>query len=280
MNKTISTTLIAAALSLSACNSTQKATDEYVDFLYSTMLTADSLDYPRDFYVRNTELALETRNVMPWGAKIPEREFKNFVLPVIVLFLTQGLMTACMTEIIRYGYAVDKASVASVAMSIEYLGMAIGTIVLGPMSDKKEPKVVAAVALLFVALGSAIMLLINENSGILQMGGALFFVGLGLGGNTTIFMKVALSGVAPTESSSASGTFNVFKDMCAPFGVAIFVPMFVTGMAGKAASGMAVPAAATSALHTVALVQLVCVLVGIFVCFLLPTVRAKAAEQA
>ena len=189
-------------------------------------------------------------------------------------------MTACLTEIIRYGYAVDKASVASVAMSIEYLGMAIGTIVLGPMSDKKEPKVVAAVALLFVALGSAIMLLINENSGILQMGGALFFVGLGLGGNTTIFMKVALSGVAPTESSSASGTFNVFKDMCAPFGVAIFVPMFVTGMSSKAAAGLAVPAAATSALHTVALVQLACVLVGIFVCFLLPTVRAKAAEQA
>lgn len=200
---------------------------------------------------------------------------KNFVLPVIVLFLTQGLMTACLTEIIRFGYAVDKASVASIAMSIEYLGMAIGTIVLGPMSDKKEPKIVAAIALVFVAIGSAIMLLINETSGVLLMGGALFFVGLGLGGNTTIFMKVALSGVAPAESSSASGTFNVFKDMCAPFGVAIFVPMFVTGMGAKAAAGMAVPAAATSALHSVALVQLVCVIVGIVVCFLLPTVRAK-----
>ncbi len=200
---------------------------------------------------------------------------KNFILPVIVLFLTQGLMTACLTEIIRFGYAVDKASVASIAMSIEYLGMAIGTIVLGPMSDKKEPKIVAAIALVFVAIGSAIMLLINETSGVLLMGGALFFVGLGLGGNTTIFMKVALSGVAPAESSSASGTFNVFKDMCAPFGVAIFVPMFVTGMAAKAAAGMAVPAAATSALHSVALVQLVCVIVGIVVCFLLPTVRAK-----
>ena len=200
---------------------------------------------------------------------------KNFILPVIVLFLTQGLMTACLTEIIRFGYAVDKASVASIAMSIEYLGMAIGTIVLGPMSDKKEPKIVAAIALVFVAIGSAIMLLINETSGVLLMGGALFFVGLGLGGNTTIFMKVALSGVAPAESSSASGTFNVFKDMCAPFGVAIFVPMFVTGMAAKAATGMAVPAAATSALHSVALVQLVCVIVGIVVCFLLPTVRAK-----
>lgn len=205
---------------------------------------------------------------------------KNFILPVIVLFLTQGLMTACLTEIIRFGYAIDKAAVASVAMSIEYIGMALGTIVLGPQSDKKEPKIIAAIALVFVAIGSAIMLLINENSGILAMGGALFFVGLGLGGNTTIFMKVALSGVAPTESSSASGTFNVFKDMCAPFGVAIFVPMFVSGMTAKAAAGMAVPAAATSALHSVALVQLVCVVIGIVVCFLLPTVRSKTAEQA
>ena len=200
---------------------------------------------------------------------------KNFILPVVVLFLTQGLMTACLTEVIRFGYAIEKATIASVAMSIEYLGMAIGTIVLGPMSDKKEPKVVAAVALVFVAIGSAIMLLINETAGILSMGGALFFVGLGLGGNVTIFMKVALFGVAPAESSSASGTFNVFKDMCAPFGVAIFVPMFVTGMTNKAAAGMAVPAAATSALHSVAIVQLVCVAVGIVICFLLPSVRAK-----
>ena len=201
---------------------------------------------------------------------------KNFVLPVLVMLLTQGLMTACLTEIIRFGYAIDKATVAAVAMSIEYLGMAIGTVVLGPMADKKEPKVVAAIALVFVAIGSLIMLFIGENAGILQMGGALFFVGLGIGGNGTIFMKVALSGVAPAESSSASGTYNVFRDMTAPFGVAIFVPMFVTGMTKKAATGMAVPAAAASALHSVALVQLICVIVGIVVCFLIPSVHKKA----
>ena len=205
---------------------------------------------------------------------------KNFILPVIVLFLTQGLMTACLTEMIYFGYAVGKATVASIAMSIEYVGMAIGTIVLGPQADKKEPKIIAAIALVFVAIGSAIMMLISETSGLVAMGGALFFVGLGLGGNTTIFMKLALSGVAPTEASSASGTFNVFKDMCAPFGVAIFVPMFVTGMGAKAAAGMEGPAAAASALHTVALVQLICVIVGIVVCFLLPTVRAKTEKQA
>ena len=121
-----------------------------------------------------------------------------------------------------------------------------------------------------------IMLFIGENAGILMLGGALFFVGLGIGGNGTIFMKVALSGVAPAESSSASGTYNVFRDMTAPFGVAIFVPMFVTGMTKKAATGMAVPAAAASALHSVALVQLICVIVGIVVCFLIPSVHKKA----
>ena len=64
--------------------------------------------------------------------------------------------------------------------------------------------------------------------------------------------------------------------MCAPFGVAIFVPMFVTGMTKKAATGKAVPAAAASALHSVALVQLICVVVGIVVCFLIPSVHKKA----
>ena len=96
---------------------------------------------------------------------------KNFILPVVVLFLTQGLMTACLTEIIRFGYAVNKTAIASYAMSIEYVGMAVGTIVMGPQADKKEPRVVAAIALVFVAIGSAIMMLINENAGVLQMGG-------------------------------------------------------------------------------------------------------------
>ena len=47
-------------------------------------------------------------------------------------------------------------------------------------------------------------------------------------------------------------------------------------MTKKAATGMAVPAAAASALHSVALVQLICVVVGIVVCFLIPSVHKKA----
>ena len=47
-------------------------------------------------------------------------------------------------------------------------------------------------------------------------------------------------------------------------------------MSKKAAAGMAVPAAAAGSLHSVALVQLACVIVGIVVCFLIPSVHKKA----
>ena len=57
---------------------------EYTDYLYSTMITADSLDYPREFYERNVALTLDMRRRMPWGQQVSERDFRNFVLPVRV----------------------------------------------------------------------------------------------------------------------------------------------------------------------------------------------------
>ena len=57
---------------------------EYLDFLYGTMILADSLDYPRHFYTLNIEAALRARAEMPWGKLVPEREFRHFVLPVRV----------------------------------------------------------------------------------------------------------------------------------------------------------------------------------------------------
>ena len=111
----------------------------------------------------------------------------------------------------------------------------------------------------------------------------MFLIGLGLGGNGTIFMKVVLSGLAPELAGSGSGTYNVFRDMSAPFGVAVFVPMFsggmVSGMNALAEAGVepsaAKIAAAVESLHSTALVQTVCVLIGIGICFLLPTIYPK-----
>ncbi|MGN1246435.1 MAG: transglutaminase domain-containing protein, partial [Muribaculaceae bacterium] len=86
---------IATAISLTAatpkvaiCPSAKpaenKAVNEYLDFLYSSMTLADSLDYSRDFYAENIKWALKARKEMPWGKLVPEREFRHFVLPVRV----------------------------------------------------------------------------------------------------------------------------------------------------------------------------------------------------
>lgn len=62
----------------------QTTASEYVDFLYQSMMQADSLDYPREFFEWNAELSLRARRELPWGTQVPEREFRNFVLPVRV----------------------------------------------------------------------------------------------------------------------------------------------------------------------------------------------------
>lgn len=58
--------------------------EAYLDFLYQYMPMPDKTDYPRDFYQKNIELSLKARAEMPWGQRVPEREFRHFVLPVRV----------------------------------------------------------------------------------------------------------------------------------------------------------------------------------------------------
>ena len=214
---------------------------------------------------------------------------KEFILPVIVLFLSQGLLQACMTNIIYFSlYALGDSTMSGISTSIMYVGMALGAILIGPQSDKREPRVVAACALIFTAVGAALQLLITGSSGIPIMAAALFLIGLGLGGNTSIFMKVALSGLAPQMASSGSGTYNVFRDISNPVGVAIFVPMFTSGMAVRSAAlvsdGVAEAEAtvqgAVSALHSTAIVQVVCVVIGIIVCLMIPKIHTKKAPAS
>ena len=58
--------------------------DDYVDFLCKYMPLPDKTDYPREFYQENVALSLQARTAMPWGASVPEREFRHFVVPVRV----------------------------------------------------------------------------------------------------------------------------------------------------------------------------------------------------
>ncbi len=206
---------------------------------------------------------------------------KTFILPVIVLFLTQGLLQACMTNTIYFANMIEPGTtIANYATSIMYVGMTLGTLLLGPLSDKKEPRYVSVVALLFCSLGTALQLLYNENSGFLSYASSLFFIGLGLGGNITIFLKIVLAGLNPEIAGAGSGTYTVFGNLAAPFGVAIFVPMFTQGFAAVEATDAAFLSTVVSSMHSVALVQVACVVVGIIVCLMLPKIHDKKEEEA
>ena len=57
---------------------------EALTFLYAYMPLGDITCYEGEFFLRNVQTALKTREEMPWGKSIPEREFRHFVLPVRV----------------------------------------------------------------------------------------------------------------------------------------------------------------------------------------------------
>lgn len=203
---------------------------------------------------------------------------KEFILPVVVLFLTQGLMQACMQNTIYYANILQPGStLANYATSIMYVGMTIGNVAVAPLANKKEPRYVSTCVLLFCLIGAAIQLFYTAESGFLIYAASLFFIGLGLGGNGTIFMKVVLSGLDPQIAGAGSGTYTVFRDLSAPFGVAVFVPMFTSGFAAaqQAGDATALVTSVVSSMHNVAYVQIGCVIVGMVVCMMLPKIYAK-----
>ena len=205
---------------------------------------------------------------------------KAFILSVLALFLTQGLMQANMTNVIIFvNYTQPQNSVISgYAISIMYIGMSLGAVILGPLADRYEPKKVLAGSLTLTGIGSAIMLLFTENSSVLLFAASLGLLGFGLGGNGTIFMKVVLSGVPLENSGAGTGTYGLFRDLAAPFGVAVFVPMFTNRASALITSGATEITAAIDSVKTLALAEIACIVVGIITVLFLPRIHNKKGE--
>lgn len=202
---------------------------------------------------------------------------RAFVLSVLALFLTQGLMQANMTNLIVFvNYTQPQNSVISgYAISIMYLGMSLGAVILGPLADRWEPKSVLTGSLILTGIGCGIMLLFSSNTSVLLLALSLGILGFGLGGNGTIFMKVALSGTSAEQAGAGTGTYGLFRDLAAPFGVAVFVPMFTNQITRLISTGAEAPASAVSAIGTLAAAELLCVAAGIAIVFMLPKIRKK-----
>ena len=204
-----------------------------------------------------------------------------FILSVLALFLTQGLMQANMTNTIVFvNYTQpDNTAVSGYAISVMYVGMSLGAVILGPLADKFEPKYVLTGSLLLTGIGCGILFLFSEATSVLLLMASLGILGFGLGGNGTIFMKVALSGLPQQEAGAGTGTYGLFRDLAAPFGVAVFVPLFTNQITGLIAGGISKANAAIHSIHQLAIVELLCIAAGITAVLFLPRIRNKGASK-
>ncbi len=200
---------------------------------------------------------------------------KSFILSVFALFLTQGFMQANMTNIIVFiNYTQpNNTIISSYAISIMYIGMSLGSVLLGPLADKREPKSVLSISLTLTGISCAIMLLFSADTSLVLLAASLGILGFGLGGNATIFMKVVLSDVPEHAAGSGTGTYGLFRDLAAPFGVAVFVPLFTNQITTMINDGSSQVSAAISSIRTLAVTEIICVAVGIIIVFFLPKIH-------
>ena len=197
---------------------------------------------------------------------------RAFVLSVLALFLTQGLMQANMTNTIVFvNYTQPgNSAISGYAISVMYVGMSLGAVILGPLADRFDPKKVLVGSFLLTGLGCGILLLFSQVTSVFRLMAALGVLGFGLGGNGTIFMKVVLSGLTPQEAGAGTGTYGLFRDLAAPFGVAVFVPLFTNQITAGIAAGAAESSAAVASIHSLAKAELLCVGLGIAAVLFLP----------
>ena len=221
-------------------------------------------------------LAVERKAVHPI---LPSSFMKRgaFILSVLALFLTQGLMQANMTNTIVFvNYTQpNNATISGYVISVMYIGMSVGAVLVGPLADRFEPKYVLTGSLLLTGIGCGILFFFSTNTAVLLLMASLGILGFGLGGNGTIFMKVALSGLSPQEAGAGTGTYGLFRDLAAPFGVAVFVPLFTNQITSLVTGGATGAQAAVRSVHALALAELLCIAVGMVVVFFLPKIHHK-----
>ena len=83
--------------------------------------------------------------------------------------------------------------------------------------------------------------------------------------------------MTPQAAGAGAGTYGLFRDLAAPFGVAVFVPLFTNQITERISAGAAEGAAAVSAVHHLAIREILCVVMGMMAVLCLP--KRKATEE-
>ena len=77
---------MAIVLLATACNTDKQTTKEFraFGFMNEYMLPCDFIDYSADYFLQNIETTFRAKEELPWGKRVPDLEFKHFVLPIRV----------------------------------------------------------------------------------------------------------------------------------------------------------------------------------------------------
>jgi hypothetical protein len=78
--------IVAIALIAAACSTnrvSQKERDALLDLRLS-MPYGDEIEYSEDYFLKNIRTSFKAKKELPWGKRVPDREFKHFVLPIRV----------------------------------------------------------------------------------------------------------------------------------------------------------------------------------------------------
>lgn len=171
----------------------------------------------------------------------------------------------------------ENSVISGYAISIMYLGMSLGSILLGPLADRFEAKRILTGSLLLTGVGCGLMLLFSTTTTVFLLAASLGILGFGLGANATIFMKIVLSNIPAETAGTGTGIYGLFRDLAAPFGVAVFVPMFTNEITRftNTTDGITTSSAAVSSIHMLAVIELLCIAVGILIVQLLPKIHDK-----
>ena len=153
--------------------------------------------------------------------------------------------------------------------------MSLGSILLGPLADKFEPKRILSISFIITGIGCALMLLFSPVTSVLLLAASLGILGFGLGANATIFMRVVLSEISTKKAGSSTGTYGLFRDLAAPFGVAVFVPLFTNRVTSNISMGIDEISAAVGSIKLLAITEIICVAIGLITVILLPKIHSR-----
>ena len=140
-----------------------------------------------------------------------------------------------------------------------HIPVILGAVLLGPLADRYEPKKVLVGSLALTGIGSAVMLLFSAETSVFLLAASLGILGFGLGANGSIFMKIVLSGISAKDSGAGTGTYGLFRDLAAPFGVAVLVPLYTNRVSTLINTGISEITAAVNSVKLLATVELICV---------------------